>query len=247
MCLEKLADQILEAVNAYGFCVVPNVLPRERALGLRSIIDELREREAGPDAGQLGHQRVLHLAAKHAAFVELLCHPVSMAIYEKYLGSDFVCSTWTSNTALPSSDLTYWHVDHPYWTIASPYPVDPPLTAHAIWCLDDFSEHNGATKFIPGSHRRTKLPEHNGNYDHEGVTIEVPSGSLIVAHGAIWHSVGRNTTDRPRTGIFGRYARSYIVLQEDLKRQLPAIENPPPQVEQLMGKNQYVPQRGLPY
>jgi len=170
-----------------------------------------------------------------------------MVIFEKYLGSDFVCSTWTSNTALPGSDLTYWHVDHPYWTIASPYPVEPPLTAHAIWCLTDFSECNGATKIVPGSHRRMRLPEHNANHDHEGITIETPAGSLVVAHGAIWHSAGRNTTDHPRTGIFGRYARSYIVPQEDLRHQLAAIENPPPLVERLMGKNQYVPQRGLPY
>jgi ectoine hydroxylase-related dioxygenase (phytanoyl-CoA dioxygenase family) len=189
----------------------------------------------------------LHLAAKHEAFLDLMCHPLTIAVCQSYLGEDFVCSTWTSNTALPGADLTYWHVDHPYWTIAPPYPVEPPLTAHTIWCLDEFSEDNGATKFIPGSHRRTHLPDHNGDYDDEGVTVEAPVGSVIFAHGACWHSAGRNTTDASRTAIFGRYARSFIVTQEDMRGQLTAIASPSPLVERLLGAKQYVPQRGLPY
>jgi ectoine hydroxylase-related dioxygenase (phytanoyl-CoA dioxygenase family) len=247
MGLDRLVESILSAVHELGFCVVPDVLPREHARQLRNIVDQLRNSEAQTDAEPAGHQRVLHLGAKHPVFVDLMCHPIAMAFCEKYLGADFVCSTWTSNTALQGTDLTYWHVDHPYWTIAPPYPVDPPLTAHAIWCLDDFSETNGATKFIPGSHRRTSLPAHNGDFNSEGVAVEAPAGSLILAHGAAWHSAGRNRTDQPRTAVFGRYARSFIVLQEDMRRQLAAIANPSPLVERLLGKNQYTPQRGLPY
>jgi ectoine hydroxylase-related dioxygenase (phytanoyl-CoA dioxygenase family) len=129
----------------------------------------------------------------------------------------------------------------------SPFQVQPPLTAHAIWCLDDFSAANGATKFILGSHRRTFAPDHNGNYDHEGVTLEAPAGSLIFGHGACWHSAGHNTSRAPRTGIFGRYARSFIIPQEDMKYQLQAIESPPPLVERLLAKHQYVPTRTFPY
>lgn len=257
MDLDRLVNATLDAVNEFGFCVIPNVLPPDRTAALRCVVDEVRERESPQAVGRVnvndhasradGHQRVLHLVEKHPAFVDLMCHPLAMAIYSRYLGSDFVCSTWTCNTALPGADLTYWHVDHPYWTIAPPYPVEPPLTAHAIWCLDDFSERNGATKVVPGSHRRTHLPEDNGNYDPEGVTIEAPTGSLIVAHGAIWHSAGCNTTTQPRTAVFGRFARSFMVLQEDMKRQLQAIPSPTPLVERLLGKNQYVPRPGLPY
>jgi ectoine hydroxylase-related dioxygenase (phytanoyl-CoA dioxygenase family) len=247
MTLTAISQRIIAEVNEHGFCVVPSVLPGADALRLRTIVDTLRARESRPDDEKLGHRRVLHLAAKHDAFVSLLCHPLALAVCEKYLGADFVCSTWTSNTALPAADLTYWHVDHPYWTIAPPFPVEPPLTAQVIWCLDDFREANGATKFIPGSHRRPHPPKHNADYDHEGVTVEAPAGSVIFAHGACWHSTGYNRSDAPRTAIFGRYARSYIVLQENLKLQLAAIDNPSPLVERLLGAKQYVPQSGLPY
>jgi ectoine hydroxylase-related dioxygenase (phytanoyl-CoA dioxygenase family) len=253
MAFADTVDSIVTAVDEIGFCMVPAVLKSAEACRLREIIDELLALEPVPKRSSYdhhtsadGHRRLLHLAAKHEAFVELLCHPLVMAFCEKYLGSDFVCSTWTSNTLLAGCDTTYWHVDHPFWTIAPPYPVDPPLTAHVIWCLDEFTEENGGTSFIAGSHRRTRLPD-DMDYSFESATVTAPAGSVIFAHGACWHSAGRNSSAAPRTGIFGRYARSYIVLQEDLKLQLSSIDKPTPLVERLLGVKQYTPQRGFPY
>ncbi len=239
--------KILAAMDEYGFCVVPSVLSHNEAEGVTRIVLDLQEVEDRPDAKSLGHRRVLHLLAKHPVFVELMCHPLTMAVQEAYLGADFICSTWSSNCALPGANLTYWHVDHPYWTIAPPYPVDPPLSAHTIWCLTDMTEHSGGTKFIKGSHRRQRLPQHNGDYDHEGQTLEAPAGSVIFAHGACWHSAGHNQSRRPRVGIFARYARSFIIPQEDLKQQLSAIDAPNDLVQRLMGAKQYVPQGNYPY
>jgi ectoine hydroxylase-related dioxygenase (phytanoyl-CoA dioxygenase family) len=244
---DSTIEAIIGAIHEVGYVVIPSVLSASQASTLCSIIAQLREREPREDARELGHHRVLHIAAKHRAFVDLMCHPVVMQIWQRVLGPDFICSTWSSNTVLPRAGATYWHVDHPYWTIAPPYPVEPALTGQTIWCLDDFTADNGATRFIPGSHRRDHMPEHAGDYDDEGVTVEAPRGSLILSHGATWHSMGINQTDAPRTAIFGRYARSYIVPQEDMKLQLPAIEAPSRLVARLLGAEQYIPQKGFPY
>lgn len=247
MGLENTVECIIKQINEYGFCVVKDVLTKDEASQLCAIVEKLRILEPCPDEEKLGHRRVLHLAAKHKAFVDLMCHPLAMTVCEKYLAADFVCSTWSSNTVLAKTDLTYWHVDHPYWTIMPPYHVNFPLTAHVIWCLDEFSATNGATKFIPGSHLRPYPPDHEGDYDYEGVTIDAPAGSVVFAHGACWHSTGRNCSNEPRTAIFGRYAQSFIVLQEDMKLQLELMESVSPLVERLMGAKQYLPQKGLPY
>jgi ectoine hydroxylase-related dioxygenase (phytanoyl-CoA dioxygenase family) len=239
--------RIVAAMHDFGYCVVPGVLSRDEATAVASIVLALQETETRPDTKGLGHCRVLHLLAKHSVFVQLLAHPLVVAVNEAYLGRDCICSTFSSNCAFPGADLTYWHCDHPYWTIAQPYQVDPPLTAHTIWCLTDMTEETGGTKFVPGSHRRPYLPEHKGDYDHQGQTPHAPAGSVIFAHGACWHSAGHNLSDAPRIGIFARYARSFIVLQEELKLQLPDIESPSDLVRRLMGADQYVPQRGYPY
>lgn len=244
---ESTIEAVAEAICDVGYVVLPSVLPDAQAAEFGRIVDELREREPRGDAQELGHHRVLHIAAKHRAFVDLLCHPVVMQVWARILGPDFICSTWSSNTVLPNAGSRYWHVDHPYWTIAPPYPVEPALTGQTIWCLDAFTADNGATLFIPGSHEREYMPEHLGNYDHEGVVVEAPRGSVILAHGACWHSMGINRTGTPRTAIFGRYARSFIIPQEEMKLQLRAIESPSPLVERLLGASQYVPQKGFPY
>jgi ectoine hydroxylase-related dioxygenase (phytanoyl-CoA dioxygenase family) len=240
-------EQITNLMSEVGYCVVPNVLRKAEARQVASIVLELQEAEARIDTGDLGHARVLYLLAKHPVFVQLLAHPLVVAVNEAYLGADCVCSTFSSNCAFPDSDLTYWHCDHPYWTIAAPYQVDPPLTAHTIWYLTDITEETGGTKFVPGSQERRFLPEHNGNYDHEGHTPRAPAGSVIFAHGTTWHSAGSNTTDATRLALFVRYARSFLIPQEGLRAQLDHVVQPSELVQRLMGAQQYQPQRGYPY
>jgi hypothetical protein len=89
----KTVERFIDAVNEYDFYIVLSVLRSEEARRLREIVDALRDREAQPDADRLGHRRVLYLAAKHEAFVDLMCHPVALGVCEKYLGPDFIYST----------------------------------------------------------------------------------------------------------------------------------------------------------
>ncbi|MBG6143381.1 ectoine hydroxylase-related dioxygenase (phytanoyl-CoA dioxygenase family) [Labrenzia sp. EL_142] len=242
-----IVEQIIINMNETGYCVVPEVLSRDEAQHLSQIVLDLQEQENRQDTVDLGHCRVLHLLAKNPVFVQLLAHPLVIAVNEAYLGEDCVCSTFSSNCAFPGSDLTYWHCDHPYWTIAQPFQTDPPLTAHAIWCLTDMSEATGGTKFVPGSQLYGRLPEHKGNYDPLGHTPEALAGSVIFAHGATWHSAGRNESEMPRIGVFVRYARSFLIPQEDMKAQLPYVPEPSDLVQRLMGAKQYQPQGGYPY
>lgn len=242
-----VVSRIIRSMDEVGYCVVPNVISQKEAAALTDIILGLQEAEHREDAAALGHSRVLHLLAKHSVFVQLLAHPLVVAVNETYLGRDCVCSTFSSNCAFPGSDLTYWHCDHPYWTIAEPFQTEPPLTAHTIWCLSDMTEKTGGTKFVPGSQRLARLPEHNGDYDELGQTPTAPAGSIIFAHGAIWHSAGRNDSGQPRIGIFVRYARSFLIPQENMKAQLPFVNEPSDLVKRLMGAEQYEPQGGYPY
>lgn len=240
-------SRIIRSMDEVGYCVVPNVISREEAATLVDIILGFQTEEYREDKPSLGHCRVLHLLAKHPVFVQLLAHPLVVAVNESYLGRDCVCSTFSSNCALPGSDLTYWHCDHPYWTIAPPFQVDPPLTAHTIWCLTDMNEQTGGTKFIPGSQKLGRIPEHAGDYDKSGHTPMAPAGSIIFAHGATWHSAGHNKSRADRIGIFARYARSFLIPQENMRDQLAHVDKPSNLVRRLMGADQYEPQRGYPY
>src|SRR2546430_8449361 len=68
-----------------------------------------------------------------------------------------------------------------------------------MWALTDFTEANGATRIIPGSHLRDHSPDFGAPYD--SIAAEMPAGSVLVWHGSLWHGGGAHTTDAPRARI----------------------------------------------
>jgi len=87
----------------------------------------------------------------------------SLPIFPK---SDFSLRTqWISKLGSGYSGISrqaggaiHWHADCPYWALEPPWPTGR-LTGQTIWMLDDFTEENGATGIVPGSHRRLQGPE----------------------------------------------------------------------------------------
>ena len=81
-------------------------------------------------------------------------------------------------------------------------------------CLDDFTADNGATCFVPGSHRLNRPPRPDD--EATPVPFEAPAGTLIVFDSRIWHRTGFNrTSDQHRAGVFGWYTRTFYRTQEN--------------------------------
>ena len=63
-----------------------------------------------------------------------------------------------------------------------------------MWALTDFTEANGATRLVPGSHLRDHSPDYGAPYD--SIAAEMPKGSVLIWHGSLWHGGGANDTPR---------------------------------------------------
>ncbi|MCS3394002.1 phytanoyl-CoA dioxygenase family protein [Burkholderia thailandensis] len=242
----EVIDNVLEQVRETGFCVIESLLPREFTYRVRGILTKLQRIERHRNLQPSGHQRILHLLIKDAIFSELLCHPLVLAIWRRQLGDDMVCSTMTANALLPGSTEQYWHADYPYWTMQQPYPVFP-LSGQVIWMIDAFTEENGGTAGIAGSHRRGHLPDMGRDWCDDATILTGSPGSAVIADGAWWHTSRPNRSRRTRYAVLASYIRSYCVTQEDMSMQLAAIPEPSPLVQQLLGARRYVPTRGFPY
>ena len=228
---------VLDELDDQGYSVVPSVISPDEADHTRAIVEDLLRQEITDTHHQAKVQRVSRIAVKHPLFVELMCHPVILQVWQRWLAPDVICSTWTSNTYYPGHTRISWHADYPYSGLELPWP-EGRFTGQTIWMLNDFSAENGATGMVPHTQKLMHPPERPDEWRDDGAILTGVRGSVAFLHGALWHTGRPNTTDMPRSCLLGMYIRPHCVPMEDMRGQLKEIENPSDLVKQVMGANQ---------
>ena len=98
--------------------------------------------------------------------------------------------------------------------VPEPWPAEP-QGCNVSWCLDDFTEENGATRVVPGSHRRHTAPVAS-DQQTPTVPLVAPAGSIVVFESRLWHKTGNNVTkDQRRAGTFAWYTKPIYRQQEN--------------------------------
>jgi ectoine hydroxylase-related dioxygenase (phytanoyl-CoA dioxygenase family) len=94
------------------------------------------------------------------------------------------------------------------------------LGVSAIWALDDFTESNGATEVIPGSHLWADelQPEED---DARAVPIVMPAGSVVVFAGSLYHRGGANRSQSTRLGFTPQYCEPWLRQLENMVLAVP--------------------------
>ena len=107
-----------------------------------------------------------------------------------------------------------------------PFPQGYEVQCNTIWAMTDFTDENGATRVIPGSHRYEDRREFT--YE-ETEPAEMPAGSVLFYTGALYHGGGANRSSGIRYGLNVTYALSWLRQEEnqylttpaDVARELP--------------------------
>ena len=114
-----------------------------------------------------------------------------------------------------------------------------PVICNTMWAITDFTEENGATRLVPGSHRRDQPPNPLEHYDT--IAAEMSRGSVLVWVGSLWHGGGANCTDARRVGIAMNYCAGFIRQQENqqLGLQPQLVKTFPRRLQELIGYSVY--------
>jgi ectoine hydroxylase-related dioxygenase (phytanoyl-CoA dioxygenase family) len=90
-----------------------------------------------------------------------------------------------------------------------------------ILALNDFTEKNGGTEALPGSHKAETLPS-GSDFDQEKVQLVCKKGDAIFFDARLWHRTGQNHTDQWRHALSINFCRPYMRTRFDFPR-MPGI------------------------
>lgn len=210
-----------------GYLILKNIIDTDTCDQLSDLINhhtnfERYSSKGGYIYGDGNMQRVYNLVTKETQFRQLLensiIHDVMRKIFHRdTFHSKYYLTSFHANVLAPEASPQIWHIDA---NVPEPLP-DWNIRANVNFLVQDYTNNNGATEVIPGSHRWLRKPtlKEANSLNPSSTTIEAPKGSVIVWHGYLWHRSGKNTTKSSRIALLSTYAAGFlreISLEENM-------------------------------
>jgi len=232
-------DEHLARIARDGFTVVENAIEPALIDALDTGLERL-ERELGARPamnGFEGHKtvRIYNLLAHGDPFTRIPVHENVLPVIEGVLDPGCLISSLSSIAIDPGESAQPIHADDMVIPLDKPHR---PIVCNSMWALTDFTEANGATRLVPGSHKKPN-PDYGGQY--ESVPGEMKKGSVLIWDGSLWHGGGANRTDKRRTGIAMNYCAGFIRQQENQQLGLAPelVKTFSPRLQELVGYGVY--------
>jgi ectoine hydroxylase-related dioxygenase (phytanoyl-CoA dioxygenase family) len=232
-------DQVVEKLERDGYAIVERYLsPEEVAAKKADLLRVLRATPTGRnDFEGFQTQRIYALFAKTRVFDGPATDPLVLGVLERVIGKGFVLCAPTAINIGPGETAQNLHTDDTVYPVARPHAE---LVVNTMWALDDFTEDNGATHIVPGSHKWTdKRPDEQT----QTVRAVAPAGSVMFFLGSAYHGGGANNTDKPRLGVILEYCAGWLRPQENHILGVPKeiMRELPERLQELLGYGVYFP------
>jgi ectoine hydroxylase-related dioxygenase (phytanoyl-CoA dioxygenase family) len=139
--------------------------------------------------------------------------PRVLSVVRAALGDDCLLGTYGSVSIGPGERAQMIHADDSLYGIPRRHPV---FYVNVILALSEFTEANGATRLVPGSHAWDHYPAPGKAY--ETIAAEMPKGGALFTLGSIYHGGGANLTrDQVRHGMTVAFVASWARPQENFQ------------------------------
>lgn len=210
-----LSDNEKSSLDEKGFVVLHRVIRPAHLADLRASFERLMKLE-GKSAGLEVHQeegtrRLSDLVNKGVCYDPVYIHPRVLAAVYHVLKRGFKLSSLNARDAEPGNGFQKLHTD---WDDAK--GVDRFHVVNSLWMLDDFSEDNGPTRVVPGTHKLLRPPDVESHPEEIRVTGE--AGTVVVFNSHVWHGGTKNTSVRKRRGVHAYYTARENPQQLDQKK-----------------------------
>ena len=237
-------NAVVDALKRDGAVIIRNQVQDQTADAVLAELDKPFEAVGRCDEDDFNGYKTLRVSgilAVSPASADLVGHPRVLEIADAILLPNCVNYRIGSLTGVeihPGEMDQYLHMDDGIYPIRIP---GMQFQVSAMWSLHDFTEQNGATRVVLGSHlrpdskgrRRSSVPRP----DETLVQAAMPKGSVLFYLGSTLHGGGANKTDTPRAGLINTYALGWLRQEENQYLNVPRViaDRYPEHIRRLMG------------
>ncbi len=231
------ADEVAAALAADGCVIVDELVSPTVMDALRAELEPYLEATAfGPDDFSGHHtRRTGALIARSPTARDLVMHPLVLGTVPLVLegATNFQLHLTQMIAIGPDEPAQPLHRDQ--WAFDFfPFPPGYEVQCNTIWAASDFTEANGATRFVPGSH----TADDKQRFDPaDAECAEMAKGSVLLYTGALYHGGGANSSDEVRYGCNITYNRGWLRQEENqyLSVPLQLARELPLEMQKLIG------------
>ena len=194
-------------IEGQGYSIVQNALSTDFITKAKIELEKAIELENKyhRESNHKDYGMVMLCSLYHKIFCELFDFKTVTSPFESILGEGCIVYAYTSSSMPPkgSNFSKRIHVDSP--RIIPNYITNMGATI----LLDDFTEENGATWFLPNSQTLKNKPDENEFYDDAKRLIE-KAGSIWFFNARLWHAGGINKTKKWRHALTLNLVRPWM-------------------------------------
>jgi len=207
-------EEVAEVLAADGGAIIDRLVDPGIFDAMRSeLAPFMADTPYGDDFSGHRTRRTGGLVARAPSSHQLVMHPLVAGAVGSVLAhaTAFQLHLTQIISIEPAQDAQYIHRDQWAFDFFS-FPTGYEVTCNTIWAMTDFTEENGATRLIPGSHR---LDDKLVFTQDDTEPAEMERGSVLLYTGAMYHGGGANRSDAPRNGVNITYCAGWLRQEEN--------------------------------
>jgi ectoine hydroxylase-related dioxygenase (phytanoyl-CoA dioxygenase family) len=158
-------------------------------------------------------RRTTGLVARSPTFRALIADPLVLrvcdailkpncSVYQVHATSALDIGPGATEQMLHREDDAFPHLPDPH----------PELLVASMWAVDEFTEENGATRLVPGSHR---WPRERNALSGEVRVAAMPPGAVALWLGRTLHGAGANVSSGRRLGVYLSMSLGWLRQEEN--------------------------------
>jgi ectoine hydroxylase-related dioxygenase (phytanoyl-CoA dioxygenase family) len=234
------ADAHAAEMREQGYTVIPDFMDAATLAAVReTLAPYLGSHHGRNDFEGFLTERVYTLVARGKVFEDLTEEPRLLALLDRFLQPSYLLTASQAINIHPGETAQGVHTDDAFYRQPRPRPA---ISYTVIAAVDAFTQENGCTEVIPGSHLWGDDEIARWRSDPKGleaqlVPMEIPAGACFVFPGTLLHRGGANRSAAPRLAFTNQYCEGWGRTQENFYLSIPKemVRAMSPRLQALLG------------